>query len=93
MELPPERAEIKEDNIDDILLECQQDKTWKKYWQDIGKDIAIDRLIVRIQTKQSDALIVPKEAQIALMLQYHDGALGGHLSNRKTLSRLSSKYY
>ena len=27
------------------------------------------------------------------MLQYHDGALGGHLSARKTFSRLKRKYF
>ena len=91
--LPAKWAEVEEDNIDDILIECQQDKTWNKYWQDNEHEFILDGLIIKIQTKKCDVIIVPKETQIPLMLQYHDGALGGHLSSLKTLSRLSSKYY
>ena len=37
--------------------------------------------------------VVPKHQRKSLLLQYHDGILGGHLSARKTLSRLKRKYY
>ena len=38
-------------------------------------------------------LLVPKKHRETLLMQYHDGALGGHLSARKTVSRLKTKYY
>ena len=37
--------------------------------------------------------VVPEHQRNLLLLQYHDGILGGHLSSRKTLSRLKRKYY
>ena len=41
-----------------------------------------------------DALIfVPKILRETILLQYHDGTLGGHLSSKKTSSRIRQKYY
>ena len=44
--------------------------------------------------QQSDALTyIPKKLREIIMLQYHDGTLGGHLSSKKTLSRIRQKYH
>ena len=37
--------------------------------------------------------VVPEHQRQLLLIQYHDGILGGHLSPRKTLSRLKIKYF
>ena len=39
------------------------------------------------------ALVLPKIHREGILLEYHDGMLGGHLSARKTLRRISKKYY
>ena len=44
--------------------------------------------------QQSEALTyIPKKLREIIMLQYHDGTLGGHLSSKKTLSRIRQKYH
>ena len=44
--------------------------------------------------EEKDRLIlVPKERREKLLFQYHDGSIGGHLSSRKTTSKLRKKYF
>ena len=37
--------------------------------------------------------MIPENHKENVMMQYHDGALGRHLSLRKTMSRIKEKYY
>lgn len=41
----------------------------------------------------NELIVIPNEYRKQLLLQYHDGALGGHLSARKTLSKITIKYH
>ena len=37
--------------------------------------------------------MIPESKKVPILIQYHDGALGGHLSKKKTLTRILQKYY
>jgi hypothetical protein len=58
-----------------------------------GKKYFVHKGILKYFDGKNELLVIPKNHQQILMLHYHDGALGGHLSPRKTLSRLKQKYY
>ena len=49
--------------------------------------------ILRFRAEELITLVVPESLKNAIMLQYHDGALGGHLSSKKTVSRIKMKYF
>ena len=43
--------------------------------------------------KAEELIVLPKQYRETVLLQYHDGALGGHRSTRRTLGALLKKYY
>jgi len=48
---------------------------------------------MNIDKNRPDALVIPEQFRTGILLQYHDGALGGHLSAKKTLENIRRKYY
>ena len=83
-----------------MIMKCikgeEPPKPWSKHWSRhkanyFEKD---DVLYYRNTSEESpQSLVLPQEFREGILLEYHDGALGGHLSPRKTLSRIRRKYY
>jgi hypothetical protein len=82
-------------NIKALIKDAPQIENMKQLKQLIndGKKYFVHKGILKYFDGQNELLVIPKNHQQTLMLHYHDGALGGHLSVRKTLSRLRQKYY
>ena len=79
---------MKENKVNDecpLSIKSHLNKELEKY--------TIKNNILQFRTEETYVLVVPDSMQDAIMIQYHDGALGGHLSAKKTLSRIRSKYY
>ena len=49
--------------------------------------------ILYYRTGENNLLVIPNIYRSTLLLQYHDGHLGGHLSARKVTSKMIQKYF
>ena len=49
--------------------------------------------VLHFRSEIASLIVVPASLRSMLMIQYHNGALGGHLSGKKTLGKLRLKYY
>ena len=59
----------------------------------IDSHYEIEKGVLKYKTGEDALYVVPEHQRKTLLFQYHDGILGGHLSTRKTLSRLKRKYF
>ena len=86
---------------DETLQERQ--KTDKEIWEVIEKlegkqsdknleNYLLKNGVLKYKEYRDELIVVPVAEKTGLLLQYHDGALGGHLSTKKTLSRLKKNY-
>ena len=66
------------------------------YWKRHKNEYVIhDDLLyfLNIDKNRPESLVIPQKFRTGILLQYHDGAFGGHLSSRKTLENIRRKYY
>ncbi|MGL4337186.1 MAG: RNase H-like domain-containing protein [Turicibacter sp.] len=95
-------------NLDEFRKQQQSDDEIKQLFREatiVKKNLEITQLIKNKQKYfiqdgilkciigDNVVIVIPKHLRQAIMLQYHDGTLGGHLSARKTMSRIKMKYY
>ena len=58
-----------------------------------GYQYNFKKKILYFRDGTNNLVVVPTNFRQILLIQYHDGALGGHLSSRKVLSKLKQKYH
>ena len=49
--------------------------------------------VLKYMGKAEELLVLPRQFRDTVMLEYHDGALGGHRSCKRTLGAILKKYY
>ena len=64
-----------------------------EYWKKNKDNFEIRKKVLYFHDSTYDAIVLPSRLREGIMLEYHDGALGGHLSARKSLKRIRDKYY
>ena len=52
-----------------------------------------DKGILKYLDTSNELTVLPQKFRTEILMEYHDGALGGHLSTRKTIGRIRKKYY
>ena len=57
------------------------------------KNYVIVKGVLKYLNAADELIVLPKKFRTEILVQYHDGALGGHLSYKKTLGRIRKKYY
>ena len=86
-----------DDDLRDIMKYLQgtetKNKVLKNHLDHFGKMYVIRDGVLKYYNGDTEVFVIPKQIRAALLYQYHDGILGGHLSTRKTLSRIKRKYY
>ena len=84
------REQDRDDELKEIMINCS---TQRNNQSKISSQFEIENGVLKFNSGGILLYVVPKHQRKSLLLQYHDGILGGHLSTRKTLSRLKRKYY
>ena len=84
------REQDRDDELKEIMKNIANQNSDKTK---VSSQFEIDGGVLKFNSGGLLLYVVPKHQRKSLLLQYHDGILGGHLSTRKTLSRLKKKYY
>ena len=98
-----DKLKIEQDNDDEIKIIKQfldngivPEDTPKLLASHLSKDgfrYNKKKNILYYRQNKDNLLVIPNEFRNTLLLQYHDGCLGGHLSSRKVISKMITKYF
>ena len=99
-------VQLREDQLQDLEIsqikqyiedQLTDKNTWSKHLKDqLSKNISnyiIEKGWLMFSEGGSRVLVIPQSKREPLLNQYHNGPLGGHMSSRKTESKLRQKYY
>jgi hypothetical protein len=90
----PISQEMQEEQMIDEEVKQIRDDTLKKISSETNDSLyIIKNHLLYFRSSKGDALVLPKKYRQQILIQYHDGHLGGHLSAPKVLSKLRSLYY
>ena len=64
-----------------------------EFWKRNKNNFEVRENVLYYHDQTYDAMVLPSRLRQGIMLEYHDGALGGHLSTRKSIKRIRDKYY
>ena len=53
----------------------------------------MDKGLLKYHDATDELIVLPQKFRTEIMMEYHDGALGGHLSRKKTLGRIKKRYF
>ena len=89
-----DQSELKRSQeADDEILRLKEMAVNRKAKGKEKGQYVMDQGILYYRDVSDDLLVIPAELRAEILLTYHDGALGGHLSKRKTYGRIRRKYF